>query len=134
MPLRRAVCAGLAGAAVVIGSGGAAPTPAAAASGYCSPSGDFCYSARVRKGAVRLALGTVAFRGQVRVCVTPPDGGAPDCEAFRLRRTKAHAYEFDVKWSAHFPRRGPGTYRVTFAPAAANGSKLGPGASFRRRS
>jgi hypothetical protein len=134
MPLRRAACAGLAGAAVLIASGGAAAAPAATASGYCSPTGDYCYSARVRNGAVRLVLGTFSFRGRVRVCVTPPGGGTPDCKAFRLGGTGNGIYEVDVKWSAHFPRRGPGTYRVTFAPAATGGAKLGPGATFRRRS
>lgn len=120
--------------AALVASAGAAPPPAAAASGYCSPTGDYCYSAKVREGAVRLGLGTFAFRGQVRVCVTPPGGGAPDCKQFRLRRTGAGIYEVDVKWSAHFPRRGPGTYRATFAPLSVGGSPLGPGATFRRRS
>lgn len=133
MPLRRAACTALA-ASVLIASGGAAPAPAAAASSYCSPTGDYCYSAGVRKGAVRLVLGTFSFRGRVRVCVTPPDGDTPDCRAFRLGKTKNGIYEVDVKWSAHFPRRGPGTYRVTFAPATTGGAKLGPGATFRRGS
>ena len=134
MPLRRAVCTVLAAASVLIASGGAATAPAAAASSYCSPTGDYCYSARVRKGAVRLVLGTFSFRGQVRVCVTPPDGGTPDCKAFRLAKSKNGIYEVDVKWSAHFPRHGPGTYRVSFAPATTGGAKLGPGATFRRGS
>ncbi len=134
MPLRRAVCTVLAAASVLIASGGAATAPAAAASSYCSPTGDYCYSATLRGGAVRLGLSTFSFRGRLRVCVTPPAGGSRDCRTFRLRRTSDGIFQVDVKWSAHFPRHGPGTYRVSFAPATTGGAKLGPGTTFRRRS
>ena len=45
---RRLVLAGLVAAAVAA----VTPASATAASGYCSPSGDYCYSARLRDGAV----------------------------------------------------------------------------------
>lgn len=114
-------------------AGAAGPSPAAAASGYCSPTGDYCYSAPVRKGAVRLVFSTFSFRGRMRVCVRPPAGGTPDCRTFRLRRGSHGIFLIDARWSAHFPRRGPGTYRATFAPLDAGGAALGPGVTFRRR-
>ncbi len=110
-----------------------APGTATAASGYCSPTGDYCYSTPLRGGAVQLVLGTFSFRGRVRVCVRSPAGGPRDCRTFRLRRADHGIYEIDVRWSAHFPRRGPGTYRVGFAPLDAGSADLGPGATFRRR-
>lgn len=126
----RLLVAALVTAAVVVL---AAPGQAGAASGYCSPTGDYCYSAKLRSGAVRLVLSTFSFRGRLRVCVSPPAGGPRDCRTFRLRRTSHGIYEVDVKWSAHFPRRGAGTYRAAFNPLDAGGSDLGPGATFRRR-
>ena len=126
---RRLLLAALAGLAGTV----AVPASAAAASGFCSPTGDYCTSAVVRQGAVRLALTTFSFTGKVRVCVAPPGGGTPDCRRFTLQNGPAGTFGIDVRWSAHFPRRGPGTYRVSFAPDAAGGQKLGPSVSFRRK-
>ena len=103
--------------------------PAHAASGYCSPSGDQCYSAKTIKGAVHLLYGTFSFRGRIEACVTPPRGSAT-CKSFRLREEKGGIHAIDVKWSAHFPNRGKGTYRVRYR---LDGSALGPAVTFRRR-
>ena len=104
-----------------------APAPAEATS-YCSPTGDYCHSAGKRDGVVRLTLDTFAFRGRVRVCVRGPEDRTT-CRRFRLRLSKHGLYGFDVRWSAHFPDQGAGTYRVRFRYA---GSSLGPADTFRR--
>ena len=113
----------LVGAAVVA----AAPAPAAA-TGYCSPSGDQCYSAKRVEGQVRLQYSTFSFRGKLRTCVTAP-GGRTDCRTFTLR-VRNGVSSIDVRWSAHFPRRGAGTYRVRFAGVDA-GNELGRAVTFR---
>lgn len=105
----------------------AAPSPAAA-TGYCSPSGDQCYSAKKIRGQVRLQYGTFSFRGKLRTCVQAP-GGQNDCRTFTLRVRKGVS-SIDVRWSRHFPRRGPGTYRVRFAGVSA-GNQLGRAVTFR---
>jgi hypothetical protein len=92
------------------------PAGAQAASGYCSPTGDYCYSATKRQGVVRLTLGTFSFRGGVEICVTAPDRSR-SCKTFTLRTRPRGVHEVDARWSAHFPRKGAGTYRVTFAVA-----------------
>ena len=109
----------------------ALPASAHAASSYCSPSGDFCYSAKKRDGVVRLALGTFSFRGTVDVCVTAPDE-AHSCKGFRLRERRG-LLEVDARWSAHFPRKGPGTYRVTFAARQVGTEAFRPSVMFRLR-
>ncbi len=108
--------------------GGLAPATARAASAYCSSTGDVCYSAKKRDGAVRLALGTFALRGTVDVCVRAPDA-TRKCVAFRLRARPRGIFEIDARWSAHFPRKGPGTYRVTFVPRGI-GMSIGPAVTF----
>ena len=104
------------------------PASANAASSFCSPTGDFCYSAKKRDGVVRLGLGTFSFRGTVDVCVTAPDK-TRSCKPFRLLERRGF-YEIDARWSAHFPRKGPGTYRVTFA-ARQVGTTFRPAVTFR---
>lgn len=106
------------------------PAVADARSGYCSPTGDYCLSAKTVKGQVRLQLGTASFRGKVDVCVTAPDASRT-CKPFTLRRTPQDIYEIDARWSAHFPRKGAGTYAVTFTP---QGNPALPGVTFFRRS
>lgn len=106
------------------------PAAAHAASSHCSPTGDYCYSAKKRDGAVRLALATFSFRGSVDVCVTAPDASRT-CKAFRLRESRG-LFAIDARWSAHFPRKGAGTYRVTFA-AEDVGSAFRPAVTFRLR-
>ena len=104
-----------------------APAPAAASS-YCSPTGDYCHSAGERDGVVRITLDTFSFRGRVRVCVTGPEDRTT-CRRFRLRAGKHGVYGFSVRWSTHFPDQGAGTYRVRFRYA---GTSLGPADTFRR--
>jgi len=108
-------------------AGLAAPSPALA-TGYCSPSGDQCYSAKKVNGQVRLQYGTFSFRGKLRTCVQAP-GGQNDCRIFTLRVRKGVS-SIDVRWSSHFPRRGPGTYRVRFAGVGV-GNQLGRAVTFR---
>ncbi len=104
------------------------PGSARAASSYCSSSGDVCYSAKKRDGAVRLGLGTFALRGTVDVCVRAPDA-TRKCVGFRLRERARGIFEIDARWSAHFPRKGPGTYRVTFVPRGID-TAIGPPVTF----
>lgn len=108
-------------------AGVALPGAAVAASGYCSPSGDQCYSARRVAGAWRLLYGTFALRGSVEACVTTP-AGATTCAGFRLRERRG-LYSIDARWSRHFPVAGRGTYRVRWRQG---GVALGPAVTFRR--
>jgi hypothetical protein len=117
---------------VVLAAGtglGATAAPASAASGYCSPTGDYCYSARAERGVVRLRLSTFSFSGDVEVCVSHRRGRA--CHRFALRRNRHDVYAFAVRWSRSFPNHGHGTYRVRFR-VPGTPSALGPGATFRR--
>jgi len=104
----------------------AAPA-ASAASAYCSQTGDFCYSAKKRAGVVRLAFATFSFTGRVKACVTAPTG-SKTCRSFLLRSRRG-VHSFDVRWSAHFPNAGAGTYRVRFRNF---GNVLGPAVTFTR--
>jgi hypothetical protein len=106
----------------------AAPQPAAAASSYCSPTGDYCYAASKRP-PVRLTIALAAryFRSY-RLCVTGPDGER-DCKRFRVRRVENGIWQGKVRWARHFPNRGRGVYRVRWF---ALGNALGPGATFTR--
>ena len=119
---RTLVGAGLAAAALAV----AAP-PAAAASRYCSPSGDYCYGAS--RAPVKLTIALAArYFASYRLCVTGPDG-ARDCKRFRIRELDNGVWEGKVRWARHFPNRGNGTYRVRWF---AMGNALGPGVTFRR--
>lgn len=109
-------------------AGALLPSAAVAASGYCSPSGDYCHSAKKRAGVIRLSLGTFSFRGRAGVCVTGPEDRRT-CRSFRLRQRTGGVYGFDIRWSAHFPDQGRGTYRVRFRYS---GATLGPRDTFRR--
>jgi hypothetical protein len=109
--------------------GGLAPGPAAAASTYRSTTGDVCYSARRVDGVLRLRLDTFSFAVPVRVCVTPPRG-ARACRSFRLFRRAGGLRGMNARWSAHFPDRGAGRYRVRFL---VGGTAIGPSVSFTRR-
>jgi hypothetical protein len=116
VPLAAAVAA-----ACALGAGAA---PAAAAGSYCSPTGDYCYSARDEHGVVRIRLVTFSFQEPVQVCVSHRKGRS--CHSFTPRVTKHHIYGFTVRWSRYFPNHGPGTYRVRFRlpGATAFGSPL----------
>lgn len=52
----------------------------------------------------------------------------PADQRFRLRRVEGGLREIRVRWSAHFPNAGVGTYRVRFSqgPPTVNGQTLGP--------
>jgi hypothetical protein len=79
---------------------------------------------------VLLRLGTFSFRGRVRVCVADPSGRRV-CRRFLLRRVPRRTlYEIKVRWHQHYPKGGPGTYRVTFR---VGGTRLGPVLAFRLR-
>jgi hypothetical protein len=109
--VRRSLAAALAALAVALLVPGAADGKSA----FCSPTGDFCFAARKMSGRVTLQLDTFSFRGSVRTCVRPPGGGNGTCRSFRLRPRGNGLFGFRARWSAHFPRAGRGTYRVTFA-------------------
>jgi hypothetical protein len=105
---------------------GAAAT-AEARSSYCSPTGDLCLGALGKGAKVRLRL-TLAARyfTSYRLCVTAP-GGARDCRRFRVRRGAHGLYESTVRWAAHFPSGGPGTYHARWR---SGGNALGPAITF----
>lgn len=100
--------------------------PAQARSGYCSSSGDVCYSAKRVGGRLLLVLDTFSFQGRVRACVKPPTG-VTSCRSFRTRARAMGIYGIRARWSAHFPNRGAGTYGATFSYG---GTTLGPAVSF----
>jgi hypothetical protein len=105
----------------------ALPASAPAASTYCSPSGDLCYSAQRIHGIIRLRLDSFAHTGRVQVCVRGPNRRL-DCRRFRLRTTRSGLQGMNARWSRHFPNYGLGTYRVRFR----QGYSLGPAITFRR--
>jgi hypothetical protein len=105
------------------------PSAAQAASTYCSPTGDYCYSARDERGVVRIRLSTFSFTDPVNVCVSHLKGRT--CHRFRPRTQKHGLYGFAIRWSAYFPNHGAGNYRVRFALGIGT-SGLGPGVSFKR--
>jgi hypothetical protein len=102
---------------------------ASAASSYCSSTGDVCYAARAAGGVVRLRLDTFSFTEPVRVCVTPPRG-ARSCKSFRVFPRAGGIMGMNARWSAHFPNRGAGRYRVRFF---VGGAAIGPSVAFTRR-
>jgi hypothetical protein len=109
----------------------AAPAAAEARSAYCSPSGDYCKSTAKVRGKQRIELRTAALYGpseRYTLCVRPPRGDET-CKTFRLRAGRLGIYRSVVTWSAHFPNRGKGTYRVRWDHG---GITYGPSLSFRR--
>jgi hypothetical protein len=99
----------------------------AAATGYCSPTGDYCTSVARVHGLRYLQISTFSFRGRVKICVTDPTT-ARVCRAFRLRKV-GPVWQVRVLWKRHFPNRGAGLYRVSFFYGP---TRLGPVLSFRR--
>ncbi len=124
-----AVRARIAVALATVGLAAGLPAVADARSSYCSPTGDYCTSAKRKGGEVLLRIGTFSFRGTYRLCVRAPDGSAA-CKRFALRRGRAGIYASSKGWSRHFPNKGAGVYRVRWQKFGAN---LGPRLSFRRR-
>jgi hypothetical protein len=103
--------------------------PAALAAGtYCSPTGDYCYSARDEHGVVRIRLSTFSFREPVEVCVSHRKGR--ECRSFTPRPGRHGLSSFAVRWSRHYPNHGPGTYRVRFRLPGA--TAFGAPLTFRR--
>lgn len=115
--------------ALVITASALLTAPAAQArSSYCSPTGDYCTGVLERGASVQLRISSFAFRGQVRLCVRPPRGGAT-CKAFRLYPKRGGLHESTVRWGERFPRRGRGRYEVRYQKF---GNTLGRPLSFRR--
>lgn len=132
-PLRRRLAPRIATALIAITGLTLLAAPAAhAAASYCSPSGDFCTSARKAKGVRTLWIGTFAHRGKVRICVAARDG-EPVCRTRTLRRTSGGVYEAQIKWSSNYPRRPKGKRTVTFRLAGGSGHDLGPALTFTAR-
>jgi hypothetical protein len=121
--LRRVAFAIVAAAALVPTAASAAPRTS-----YCSPSGDYCTSVKRQGDDFVLRIGTFAFSGRYRLCVTPPRG-ARTCKPFRLREQDAGINGSSVRWSRNFPAAGPGRYRVAWRKF---GNRLGPRLGFRR--
>ncbi len=102
-------------------------TTADARPSYCSRTGDLCYGARGKGATVRLRITLAAhFFTRYRLCVTAPDGTRA-CHGFRVRAAPHGLFESTVRWSAHFPSAGPGTYRARWR---SGGNALGPPVSF----
>ena len=112
--------------ALVWSLGPAAPAPRTVAS-YCSPTGDVCYGAIDRSGAVYLELTTFAkYFGRYRLCVRPASRGET-CRSFPVRR-RGQQWGSSVRWYRNFPAAGPGVYRVTWKLGT---RPLGPALRFR---
>ena len=122
--IRRRVAVAAAAAALFA----VAVQPAAAATAYCSPSGDVCYDTLAGPPVLLRITTQAKYFSRYRLCVTAP-GGQRDCKRFRMRATDSGIYESDVRWSRDFPNRGRGTYRVRWSTA---GNALGPALTFRR--
>jgi hypothetical protein len=122
-PLLAALAAGAAACAFGVGA-----APAGAKSVYCSPTGDYCYSAADERGVVRIRLSTFSFQEPVEVCVSHRKGR--ECRSFTPRKSKHGLFTFAVRWSRHFPNHGPGNYRVRFRLPGA--SAFGDPLTFRR--
>ena len=105
-----------------------AAAPAAARTGYCSRTGDYCTSVARLKGIRYLRLSTFSFRGLVKICVRDPTT-ARVCHSFRLRKAGS-LYQVKVVWKRRYPNGGAGTYLVTFFFGR---QQLGPALSFTLR-
>lgn len=90
----------------------AAPPPKTLAS-YCSPSGDVCFGAIARRGAVRLELTTAArYFARYTLCVRPP-ARARRCGSFPTFRGRLGTWYSSVRLTRFWGTR-PGVYRVTW--------------------
>ena len=108
------------------------PVPAAARSHFCT-GGDTCIAVTRAGGVIRLAIGTSPLAGRrYRLCVTAPEKSRT-CRRFRLVTGADDAIAgSNVRWSRHFPRKGPGKYFVRWA--LGGGSNFLPALDFRLRS
>ena len=89
---RRAVTAPLAFRTKATGAG---------PSTYCSPTGDYCVGVNKRGGTVLLAIASLAFQGNYRLCVAGPPGRG--CKTFRLVK-RGQMYASTIAFTA--PARG----------------------------
>jgi hypothetical protein len=79
----------------------------------CSPSGDVCKSTTKVSGVRRLRIGLAAkFFSRYRLCVTAPDD-TETCHTYRIRHM-GPVFGSSIRWSTHFPRKGPGPYDVVW--------------------
>lgn len=81
--------------------------------GYCSPTGDYCQEVRGTEKRPIFILSTFALRGDIDVCVRTP-AAEWTCKTFPLREGKLDQYVSKVRWYKHFPKAGPGNYRVSW--------------------
>lgn len=95
---------------------------------YCSPTGDYCTSARKRKSGAILELRTFSFSGDYTLCVTAPDDKRT-CHGFELEKSGS-VRRSRVSWSENFPNAGRGVYVVCWR--VDSNRCLGPKLSFRR--
>ena len=96
---------------------------------YCSPTGDFCISARRHDGVRKLKIDTFAHRGRYRLCVwkkSSPDD-TRECKRFRLRHKGGGIYGDTVRWRRHFTHHGAGAYLVRWRQS---GYPIGPRLGF----
>lgn len=122
MSLRTAITAIIAGLVLAV-----VASPASARSGYCSESGDVCYSAQKRSDDVHLLLTLQArYFSSYSLCVKAPTG-ASECHRFKVRKTGT-LYGSTVRWSRHFGVHGAGRYTATWKLSS---GRLGPSVTFR---
>lgn len=105
------------------------PAPAAAASAWCSESGDSCVSTFVRDG-IRYVRSAYAERYVTRdtICVVGPR--REECRGGRLRRSPRGVWHVTKRWRASYSFQGAGVYRV-YAGTPSPHSRAEPHASFR---
>ena len=102
--------------------------PASAVRRHCSVTGDVCYGAFGTGATVRLRVTLAANLFQrYTLCVRAPDG-ARTCHRFRTHAAAHGLFQSTVRWSAHFPNRGPGRYRATWN---AGGGAFRPAITFK---
>jgi hypothetical protein len=108
------------------------PAAAAARSQFCTQ-GDTCIAVSRRDGVIRLQIGTSPLAGaRYRLCVTAPDRSRT-CRRFRLIPNEDDTIAgSSVRWSRHFPRKGPGKYFARWA--LGDGTNFLPALDFRLRS
>jgi hypothetical protein len=119
--VRLALCGLVVGISLVL----AATAGAAMRDRYCSPTGDYCTSARKSGGAIKLRLATFSLTGRYRLCVKPTRRAAT-CKSFPLRRG-GDQWVSEVRWYKNFPNLGTGLYTVTWHYG---GVRLGPPLTF----
>ncbi len=99
----------------------AAPMSAQAthrATTYCSVTGDICQSTTRVHGVRMLRISLFAkFFSRYTLCVTAPDT-TTTCHDYRIHKTGV-TFGSSIRWSTHFPRKGPGAYTVVWRSGGA---------------